>query len=82
MDYQEAKQMADKFYTDKGGRPSASSREDADYWYFSQGVSGRPVYGGIILSVRKDNGKLEIVDMPSHESIMRLKKTSPVNDGE
>ncbi len=79
--YVEAKNSAEKYFeTNLNIYGIANAKEDDDFWYFWGGKQGEEIVGGLVLSVEKANGNLEIVEMPSHESIVRLRKAQVVNN--
>lgn len=79
IDFSKAIDLACKYYENNLNiKGLARALEDNEYWYFSGGTPGEVVVGSLIISVKKSDGKIEIVEMPSHESIMRLKKAKEV----
>ena len=75
IDYLKACEAASEYFYDKMNIKGLSKAlENPDYWFFCGGVPGRMVIGNLIISVSKENGSVEIVEMPSKANREMLKK--------
>lgn len=56
----------------------AAASEDNNYWYFSGGKDGKNLIGNIVISISKNDGKIEIVDILLDEVYERLSKSKVI----
>ena len=79
FDFKKAKESATEFYKTLNINGLAKALEDDEYWYFSGGTPNVETVGNLIISVKKNDGKIEIVKMPSHDNIVRLRSAKPID---
>lgn len=77
MNYREACQKAyDYFKGQLGILGLATVTENDEKWFFSAGKNATNIVGNVIISLSKDTGNLELVDMLSDEGFEALKKST------
>lgn len=72
-------QTARDFFGRYTGDPEpAQCRENGERWFFVNGPTVALQVGGLIAAVRKEDGGLEVIGIPTEEDCATLQRTVPV----
>ena len=77
--FEKACVIALEYYKQNRGIDSLAKALDGDdFWYFIGGKPGAMRVGGTVISVRKSDGSVGVVDLPSKENFALLRKATPI----
>ena len=73
MTFEQACKIANNYFEEQVGLYGlAAASEDEEYWYFSGGKGRQNAIGNIFISVNKNDGKINKVNMLSKEGYKQI----------
>ncbi len=80
IDYLQACQLACAYYKEKYDICSlASAQENSQSWFFCGGLPGQIQIGGKIIAVKKEDGEITPIMLPSKENVAMLREAGDID---